>query len=224
MPCPKILFYLFLAAAAALGPGLYGQSAGSPQSAAAGSSPSPQHAPAAEGEDIRDIRGPIPFPNPWFWAIVAAGGLAGAVVAYAIYRAWSKRVPVRPKTPYEIALERIENAQKFIAENKSEDFSVEVSTAVRAYIEEMFHVHAPRKTTEEFLHDLIADSSSVLARHAHLLEDFLNHCDLAKFAQWSLSADEMQAMSGSAKRFVMETRPDIQPQQQPAAKVAEVVS
>lgn len=221
MPCPKIFLVLFLAASTAMGPGLYGQSAGSPQSAAAGSSPSPQHAPAAEGEDIRDIRGPIPLPNPWFWAMVAAGGVVGAAIAYAAVRAWKRHAPARPRTPYEVALERIESAKTFIADGKSEEFSVEVSTAVRTYIEEMFHVHAPRKTTEEFLHDLIADPASVLAAHAHLLEDFLKHCDLAKFAQWSLSPDEMQAMSGSAKRFVMQTRPDLQSQ---GAKSAEVSS
>src|SRR6185295_4057018 len=103
-------------------------------------------------------------------------------------------------------LERIEKAKAFIDAGKSEEFSVEVSTAVRSYIEEIFKVHAPRKTTEEFLHDLLSDSSSILSRHATSLEDFLKHCDLAKFARWSLTREEMEAMSESARRFVLEAQ------------------
>ena len=172
----------------------------------------------AGGEDIRDIRGPIHIPDPWMWALIAAGGLAGAALAYAAVRFWRKRAPAGIKLPHEIALERLEKAGVYIDAGKSEEFSVEVSTAVRSYIEAIFHVHAPRKTTEEFLRDLLADSSSILTKYSHLLEDFLKHCDLAKFARWPLTREKMEAMRESAKRFVVETQPqpkaavDVKPQ------------
>jgi hypothetical protein len=38
-----------------------------------------------------------------------------------------------------------------------------------------------------------------------LLGDFLRHCDLAKFARWILSNDEMETMLQSAHNFVLDT-------------------
>lgn len=213
MKVPSNIFWILVVAAAPL----FGQVAGSPQPPAAAptsSGPPSSHAPSAAAgieADIRDIRGPVPIPDPWLWVLYLAGGLAGAAAAYAAVRIWSKRAKTRIRLPHEIALERIERAGAFIDAGQSEEFSVEVSTAVRCYIEAIFQVHAPRKTTEEFLHDLLADSSSILARHSHLLEDFLKHCDLAKFARWSLSREEMEAMRESAKRFVIETQPKAEP-------------
>jgi hypothetical protein len=189
-----------------------------PTPSAPSSPPAAPGAAAGVESDIRDIRGPIHIPYPWLWAIYVAAGLAGAGLAYGIYRLLKKSAKARIKLPYEIALERLEGARALMTPDQSEAFSVEVSRAVRSYIETVFHVHAPRKTTEEFLHDLLSNSSSILSRHAHLLEDFLQHCDLAKFARWSLSKEEMEAMLESGKRFVTETH---QPQSAPAGKTGE---
>jgi hypothetical protein len=41
--------------------------------------------------------------------------------------------------------------------------------------------------------------------HRELLADFLRHCDLAKFARWILSIEEMETMLQSAHNFVLET-------------------
>ncbi len=38
-----------------------------------------------------------------------------------------------------------------------------------------------------------------------MLADFLHHCDLAKFARWILSIEEMENMLQSARTFVIET-------------------
>ncbi len=38
-----------------------------------------------------------------------------------------------------------------------------------------------------------------------LLGDFLQHCDLAKFARWVLSLEEMEEMYDSARTFISET-------------------
>ena len=67
---------------------------------------------------------------------------------------------------------------------------------------------APRGgTTQEFLHDLLAQSEGPLAEHREQLADFLHHCDLAKFARWQLSLPEMESMHESARAFVVETCP-----------------
>jgi len=209
----SIIWTLILAASMTTANSARAQIAPAPQSPAAAPSPSmspsPRHVPGAAAgieDDIRDIRGPVHIPYPWLWALYLAGGLMGAALAYAILRFWQRQKPARILLPYEVALERLDRARALIDAEKPDEFSVEVSTAVRSYIEAIFSLHAPRKTTEEFLHDLLADSSSILTKHLHLLEDFLKHCDLAKFAQWSLSKDEMEAMRSSAMRFVIETQ------------------
>ena len=84
-------------------------------------------------------------------------------------------------------------------------FSIEVSDAVRDYIEQRFHAMAAHRTTHEFLHDLLGSSDTLLAEHRTLLADFLNLCDLAKFAGWQLSAQEMETMHSRARAFVLAT-------------------
>ena len=90
---------------------------------------------------------------------------------------------------------------------QAQAFAFAVSNAVRLYIEDRFQEKAARRTTEEFLHDLLGRDGSPLAPFAAPLQDFLQHCDLAKFARWSLSGDDMRNMHGSARRFVEETAP-----------------
>ena len=79
----------------------------------------------------------------------------------------------------------------------------------RRYIEERFGVTATHRTTEEFLHDLLESSHAPLARHRALLSDFLQQCDLVKFAGMSLTLQNMESLHHSARAFVLETaKPD----------------
>jgi hypothetical protein len=159
-------------------------------------------------DDIRDIRGPIHIPYPWLWVVYLLIGLVALALIYGGYRLWKKRAKQVPvKLPHEIALERLEKARHLISENKANEFSVEVSDVVRIYIEARFQVAAAHRTTEEFLHDLLKNAQSPLAPYSTSLQEFLTHCDLAKFARWSLSAAEMQSMYESAKRLVTGTIP-----------------
>ena len=89
------------------------------------------------------------------------------------------------------------------------EFSIEVSEIVRSYIEARFHVRVAHQTTEEFLHELLEPSDALLAGHQELLAEFLHHCDLAKFARWILSREEMEAMHASARMFVLDQHPNL---------------
>ncbi len=159
-------------------------------------------------KDIRDIRGPVPIPYPWMWAVWTAAGLAAAATVFWAFRRWRRPRPApSPRLPHEIALERLETARALMDPAHAREFSIAVSDAVRLYIEARFDERAAHRTTEEFLHVLLANASSPLRRHSAALEDFLRHCDLAKFARWTLSAVEMGAMHQSARQLVMETCP-----------------
>ena len=163
----------------------------------------PAAAPAT-ADDIRDIRGPKVIPSSvlLFWDI--AGIAAAAILAYMAWR-WYRRVKNAPKTPGEIALAQLEKALRLMQTDTAREFSIEVSEIIRKYIEARFNVLASHQTTEEFLHGLVEPSDALLARHQELLGDFLGHCDLAKFARWVLSVDEMKTMHESARTFVLET-------------------
>ena len=156
-------------------------------------------------EDIRDIRGPKHIPSPWLWPLWLAGGAALAALLYAAWRWNQRRALIAALLPYEIALAKLEAARALMQPENAREFSITVSEIVRQYIEVRFQVWAARRTTEEFLHDLIDPSDVSLAHHRDLLADFLRHCDLAKFARWVLSAEEMETMLQSARSFVLTT-------------------
>lgn len=156
-------------------------------------------------EDIRDIRGPKHIPSPWLWPLWFAGAVALTGLLYAAWLWNRRRAIVAALLPYEIALARLEEARKLMQPENAREFSITVSEIVRHYIEERFQVRAERRTTEEFLHDLLEPSDALLKGHRALLADFLCHCDLAKFARWILSLDEMETMLSSAHAFVLQT-------------------
>jgi hypothetical protein len=158
--------------------------------------------------DIRDIRGPVPVPSSWEWLVLLLSILAVAALAWGGWLLWQRRrKPEAPPDPLTIALDALQAARSLLQPETAREFSIAVSQAVRGYIEARFRVAASHKTTEEFLHDLTARADSPLASHRSLLDDFLRHCDLAKFGRWALSAPEMEAMWQSARTFLSDTRP-----------------
>ncbi len=169
--------------------------------------PSQAAAPAKAEEDIRDIRGPRHIPYSWLWAAYLAGGLAAAGLLAWAYRRWKNRPKIVVKLPHEIALEQLQAALALMNPGQTREFSIMVSDAVRVYIEARFEAKAAHRTTEEFLHQLLFEVMSPLAPYSDSLRDFLQYCDLAKFAKWSLSMPEMQSMHESARKFIEETKP-----------------
>jgi len=156
-------------------------------------------------EDIRDIRGPKHIASPWLWPLWLTGGAMLAGLLYAGWRWNRRRTLIAALLPYEIALAKLEEARRLMQPENAREFSITVSEIVRHYIEVRFQVWAARRTTEEFLHDVVDQSDAMLTDHRELLDDFLRHCDLAKFARWILSVEEMENMLQSAHTFVLKT-------------------
>ena len=156
--------------------------------------------------DIRDIHGVVSVPYPLMGIVYVLGGLALAAILYYGWK-WLRRTVIKPKLPHEIALERLEAARALMTESQVREYAFTVSEVIRTYIEKRFGERAARRTTEEFLSDLLKQKDTALAEHRALLEDFLNHCDLPKFARWQLSVREMESMHESARAFILNTRP-----------------
>jgi hypothetical protein len=145
-----------------------------------------------------------------------AGGCSALALGYALWRARHRIPDLRPRLPYELALEKLEAARGLMRPATAREFSIAVSVVVRNYIEERFATYAAHRTTDEFLRDCATNDNSPLAGHHEALGGFLNHCDLAKFARWILSVDEMEAMLQSACAVVRETGQAADTKQLPA--------
>jgi hypothetical protein len=158
----------------------------------------------APRDDIFDIRPPIHIPGEIFWIGWVAGALAVTALGYGGWRLL--RGKLRPKMPYEVALEKLMAARQFLRPEQARAFSDLVSEVVRSFVEQTFPVRAAHRTTEEFLSDLVAHTDGPLASYRGTLGEFLGHCDLAKFAMWQLSVPQMEAMLQSARDFILATR------------------
>lgn len=94
--------------------------------------------------------------------------------------------------------------QDLIGQQRIEAFYVRLSTILRRYIELRFGLRAPEQTTEEFLTSALA-TGGLIALHRDLLDTFLQHCDLVKFARHRPAPGDMEEAFESAKNFVEHT-------------------
>jgi hypothetical protein len=172
----------------------------------------------AAGPDIRDIRPPFLIPLDWrVLALLGAGALLLLGLMWWGWRWYRARRP--PLTLLQRTLQRLAATRVLMQAGDARAFAVAVSDVVRAYVEERFKLLATHLTTNEFLRACPGQVGSALQAHEHALSDFLNYCDLAKFARWSLDAQEMERMLASASHFVEATAA---PGPGPAALTAEV--
>ena len=180
--------------------------------------PDPADATNAVGpSEIPDIRGlkelvDIPTGHEWLgWllATVAVMVLAGVIASF-VSRHLAKRsaelAPSSPPPPHVVAWDRLQRALGLIHE--ADRFCVEVSLIIRDYLEQRFDLHAPDRTTEEFLFEL--QSSRRLSQgHKQLLADFLGACDMVKFAKAEPPEQELRELHEAASRLVGETQPSL---------------
>jgi hypothetical protein len=182
-----------------------------------------QMAPAATNvTDIRDIKPPVEIPNGWEWLWWVLATLAVVALVCLIWRWWQRRrslIPVVPPVPAHIrAKQKLAEALALLAQPKP--FCILVSDTVRLYLEERFDFHAPERTTEEFLHEL-RDTTLLAGEHKEKLGEFLESCDLVKFAKYEPREPELRGLHDSALRLVEETEPrEASNPESPAANAA----
>lgn len=174
--------------------------------------PSPSPAPAGAG-DIRGLKGPVEIPSGWEWLWWTLGALAVALLAWWLWRWWKRRcaspaakivVPAHRR-----AKDRLRGALELISDPYA--FCSLLSDVIRGYIEERFSYRAPERTTEEFLAE-VQNSERFGAEHRLLLADFLERCDLVKFAKHEPTEPELRELYEAALRFIDETaeRPTVE--------------
>jgi hypothetical protein len=159
--------------------------------------------------DIRAIKPPVEIPNEWawFWWVLTVV-LVGAMLAVAL-RWWRKQkaqIPAVAMIPAHVrAKQRLHAALTLIHDPRL--FCIEVSGVIRVYLEERFDFRAPERTTEEFLLELQA-TRLLTSDQKQSLGEFLQGCDLVKFARYEPTESALRQLHDSALRLVDETQFD----------------
>lgn len=161
-------------------------------------------------EDIKDIHLPVEFPL-WGWivlGILLLGIMAGVLLWFLNKRKLpiKEMVPRVTQLPSEIALEALENLVQKNYPNQGlfNEYYIDLSDIVRRYLENRFSIKAPEMTTEEFL--FFANSGATLSETQKIfLKDFLNGCDMVKFAKHRPTIAQAQENLDLAKKLIKDT-------------------
>ncbi len=158
-------------------------------------------------EDISDIRPPFFFLHGWFyfWLALAVAALIALII---LVWKWLRRPAfLSPKSAYDLTLEKLEKAHALLREEDPVPYAVFVSETIRSYLGQRFQTPSTLRTTEEFLRIMEADQGTPLAEHSDLLRNFLQACDLVKFAKYQPTQLELEEVQQRAFTFVHATKP-----------------
>lgn len=172
---------------------------------------------APDVSQMRPITPPeeIPPARPWWSGALRWGGVALVILAVILGALELKRrfVPPKPElAPHEWAVRellRLE-AMDLPRHGQADRFHTLLSDLMRRYLELRFRLRAPRQTTAEFL-ETMREAPQLTAEQRILLRDFLERCDLAKFARAEFSAQECAATAGMARTFIEQSKPAPEP-------------
>jgi hypothetical protein len=160
---------------------------------------------------IEEIEGVVEMPRSagrwWLW-ILAGLGVAAISIAWLLLRRRRDRRIVRIfKSAHEIAYLRLQSliAADLVESGRIKEFYEQISGILRHYIEDRFDLHAPDRTTEEFLGEL-RYAESLPSADKQTLEEFLTHCDLVKFAKHEPTTEQIQRTFDLVKDFVERTK------------------
>ena len=158
-------------------------------------------------EEFHDIAPPIDYSLIPPWLIFVGVFIALAVIGLIVwFIAKSLRRPTPPQLPRERALSLLEQIRAQIDTINPYRFSIRVSDILRRYVTEQFGLPVTRQTSVEFLNAL-RGSSPFSEDEKSLLEDFLNRCDLIKFARYEATTSDSELLLEEAIRFVKGGQP-----------------
>ena len=134
-------------------------------------------------QELHDISPPVDYSLVPTWAIFLASFIGLALIGLIVWaiRRWLRK-PKPEQTPRARALYQLQRARSEIAAETPYQFSIRVSDILRRYVMEQYELPATRQTSREFL-DALARATSFSKDQRSLLTDFLDRCDLIKFAR-----------------------------------------
>lgn len=154
-------------------------------------------------EEFHDIAPPVDYSliPPWliFVASFLALSIIGGLVWWFIARRRKRAIP--PQLPRERALAALGAAANEIDSINPYQFSIRVSDILRHYVTDQYGLPVTRQTSVEFL-ERMNRAEHFSEDEKRLLADFLNRCDLIKFARYDATPSDSQLLLEEATRFV----------------------
>ena len=153
-------------------------------------------------EDIRDIAPPVDYSlvPPW----VIYGGILLALGLLGLIAWWIRQRSLRPEpeqSARDRALQELKRNRAEMETSTPYQFSIRVSDILRRYVTDQYQLPVTRQTSVEFL-GILAKASPFSEDEKSLLEDFLNRCDLIKFARYDATIEDSRLLLEEATQFV----------------------
>lgn len=152
--------------------------------------------------DIHEIAPPVDYSLVPPWVIYAGIFLGLAVLGLIVW--WIRQRPRRPapeQSARDRALQELDRIRAEMETSTPYQFSIRVSDILRRYVTDQYQLPVTRQTSVEFLNSL-ANTPSFSEEEKSLLEDFLNRCDLIKFARYDATIEDSRLLLEEATRFV----------------------
>jgi hypothetical protein len=158
--------------------------------------------PIFAAEEFHDIVPPVDYSLLPPWVIFA--GILVALLLAALLGCWIRRRWQRPgpqPSPRERTLDLLDRISREIETLSPYQFSIRVSDILRRYVTDQYQLPVTRQTSVEFLAAL-TKASPFSEDEKSLLEDFLNRCDLIKFARYDATTEDSRLLLEEGTRFV----------------------
>ena len=154
-------------------------------------------------QEFHDIAPPVDYSLIPPWAVFCAAFVALTIIGLVVWWFVRRRMqrPAIVRSARELALERLEAARVEIERINPYQFSIRVSDILRRYVNEQYQLPLTRQTSVEFL-TALARRSEFSEDDKSLLTDFLNRCDLIKFARYEATTADSELLLEEALRFV----------------------
>ncbi|MBF0504542.1 MAG: hypothetical protein HQL14_05490 [Candidatus Omnitrophica bacterium] len=163
--------------------------------------------------DIRDVKPPLDLPDLWWLWLLALLIAAGTGIYFFLRRKKLPKASLKPQAPelsaWEKAYSQLEALRQdnLLDRGLFKEFFTRVADIARYYMENRFNIRAPHMSSEEFLLYL-GKSGHLNEDQKALLKDFLNSCDMVKFAKYAPTIAEAWKNFDCARKLIDETKPN----------------
>lgn len=146
------------------------------------------------------------------WSVLAT--LLVALVAWLVVRrlrARNRSVPAPPPIPpHELAFEALEELERgeLLAQGQVQRYYVELTEIAKGYLEGRFGVDALDRTTDEIRRALLKDGQRLAPLSPDAVVEFLQQCDLVKFARLAPADDESREALETVREMVQRSVPE----------------